>query len=561
MTSPSLTIPFRIRIGVTGHRVIAEPEKIAAEVARVLRDEIVMLFDGKKTGDKPGLEPIAFTIITPLAEGADRLVAHEVLKSPQARIEVILPLPVEEYMKDFTIAASREEFMAIYRQARNPGIVSFAERWPEIARRDPTAARNRAYEAGGRHVVDNCDVLIALWDGKLSRGRGGTAEIVEYAEKRGRPIIKINPETGETRIERGHGLSSKSLRAVEEFNSFEPPAEELEAYERNVYAEIFGNPEGEKLPAETKDLVRSALIPWYTRTSLIAKGNQRTYRRAGRLVYLLSPLAVALAAAGTVFHHFARWAFSLEALCLGAIFLVIYSADRRRAHRRWTEHRVLAEYLRTAIHLAAAGTEIPRWRIPPYLGVSRPTGDWILRVFSEIWDRLPPMAGCTGELCGAHAAFVSRRWVKDQADYHRGKSCICDEKGHRLELVGWAVFVSAVLVACAHAVFSWAGAAAAPRILEEALTLAALTLPAVGAAVGGYRLHEEYARLRTRSLHMAEALTELEGSFSQIDDPEEFHFLMRKTSMLMLSEVQEWLGLMQLVELSPEPKASPAQPM
>ena len=38
-----------------------------------------------------------------------------------------------------------------------------------------------AYEAAGRMVLTQCDILIAIWDGEERHGRGGTAEIIEAA--------------------------------------------------------------------------------------------------------------------------------------------------------------------------------------------------------------------------------------------------------------------------------------------------------------------------------------------------------------------------------------------
>lgn len=53
------------------------------------------------------------------------------------------------------------------------------------------AVRERAYEAAGRYVVDHCDMLLAVWDGRPARGRGGTAEIIAYARRRERPLAVI----------------------------------------------------------------------------------------------------------------------------------------------------------------------------------------------------------------------------------------------------------------------------------------------------------------------------------------------------------------------------------
>jgi hypothetical protein len=40
-------------------------------------------------------------------------------------------------------------------------------------------------------VADQCDALVAVWDGQPARGRGGTADIVAYARKKRRPLAWI----------------------------------------------------------------------------------------------------------------------------------------------------------------------------------------------------------------------------------------------------------------------------------------------------------------------------------------------------------------------------------
>jgi len=59
--------------------------------------------------------PYTYNIISPLAEGADRLVAKEVIEwhvldsTDKLSLNVVLPLPKEDYIKDFETAASKEE--------------------------------------------------------------------------------------------------------------------------------------------------------------------------------------------------------------------------------------------------------------------------------------------------------------------------------------------------------------------------------------------------------------------------------------------------------------------
>jgi hypothetical protein len=47
-----------------------------------------------------------------------------------------------------------------------------------------TTTRDTGYALQGRWVVDHSDVLVAVWDGDRSRGKGATAEIVAYAAYR-----------------------------------------------------------------------------------------------------------------------------------------------------------------------------------------------------------------------------------------------------------------------------------------------------------------------------------------------------------------------------------------
>jgi hypothetical protein len=156
-----------VAIGVTGHRFLADLEKITAGVEAALR-RIERSFPH---------EPL--TVISPLAEGADRLIAQHVLARPGAQLIVPLPLPRSDYMTDFGSTASREEFLHLLNQA------------DEVIALPPESNRDQAYAAAGRYVLEHSDVLIAVWDGKPAQGLGGTGEIVAQARARGLPFAWI----------------------------------------------------------------------------------------------------------------------------------------------------------------------------------------------------------------------------------------------------------------------------------------------------------------------------------------------------------------------------------
>ena len=168
-------IPARPIVGVTGHRKLADKGRLAAAVDAAL-DEI----ERRATEERSG-GPRRLIVLSPLAEGADRLVAKRVLAREGGELEAVLPFPENEYAADFASAGSRVEFADMLARARS------VERLP------PSPTRAEAYARAGRYVVDHCDVLIAIWDGKPEEGPGGTAEAVRYAREQGRALVWIDP--------------------------------------------------------------------------------------------------------------------------------------------------------------------------------------------------------------------------------------------------------------------------------------------------------------------------------------------------------------------------------
>lgn len=157
-----------IRIGVTGHRILAEVEKIEAGIAAALR-----FIEHKFHGE-------TFAVVSSLAEGADRLVVRQVLCRSHSRLIVALPLPESDYLDDFATEESQEEFRRLLSQAK------------EIVELHPASSRDETYEAAGRYVLDNCDVLVAIWDGQAAQGLGGTGGILAEARRRGLPVAWVH---------------------------------------------------------------------------------------------------------------------------------------------------------------------------------------------------------------------------------------------------------------------------------------------------------------------------------------------------------------------------------
>jgi hypothetical protein len=161
-----------LRLGVTGHRSLLRED--------ALRRQVNLAIDKALEGNGADrAEVLRLTVVSALAEGADRLVVHECLRRQDATLTALLPLPVDDYRQDFTTEESRREFDDLLDRATT---VEFA---------DPMPTREESYERAGQLMVDRSDAVIALWDGRPAAGRGGTGDIVAYAVAHDVPVIRI----------------------------------------------------------------------------------------------------------------------------------------------------------------------------------------------------------------------------------------------------------------------------------------------------------------------------------------------------------------------------------
>lgn len=157
-----------VTIGVTGHRRLTELDRLSAGIDKAL-DDLTQRYPNE-----------SLTVLSSLAEGADRLVVKRILERAGARLVVPLPLDQSEYLKDFRSEESRREFLDLLSRAS------------EVIPAPAVDDRTRAYETAGKYVLDHCDVLFAVWNGERAQGRGGTAQVVAEARRRKLPIAWIH---------------------------------------------------------------------------------------------------------------------------------------------------------------------------------------------------------------------------------------------------------------------------------------------------------------------------------------------------------------------------------
>jgi len=194
---PMARIAFRV--GVVGHRpdrLPAGESALAAVRARI--SEVLEGVSGAVTRFATGraahfYEAGAAPILianSPLAEGADRMFAEEAL-SHGYRLTCVMPFVREEFERDFAgpeayEAASAARFDSILEQAGNAGVLT---RFELDGRRDRA---HEAYEAAGRVVLNQSDLLVAIWDGGGTNGVGGTVDTLREAVACNVPTLWID---------------------------------------------------------------------------------------------------------------------------------------------------------------------------------------------------------------------------------------------------------------------------------------------------------------------------------------------------------------------------------
>ena len=157
-----------VRIGVTGHRVLAETGLVAAGIEKALT-HIEAVHPGR-----------CLVVVSALAEGADRLVTEAVLRRPGARLEAVLPFARADYLEDFTTAGSKNEFRRL---------LARADLITELPKR---ASRDAAYSAASARVLEGVDVLVAVWDGQDAQDKAGTGAVVARARALRMPLAWVH---------------------------------------------------------------------------------------------------------------------------------------------------------------------------------------------------------------------------------------------------------------------------------------------------------------------------------------------------------------------------------
>lgn len=198
--SPSCTPPrvrMVFRIGVVGHRPNrlqrADAPRLCEIAQHVFTHVAAEVRACHAQSPEPGYDrtqPPLLRVVSPLAEGTDRMLA-EVGLDCGCTLCCPMPFAQAEYERDFAGRAALEpDSVARFHQLLDRGRAAGE---PVVFELDGDRADEAAgYGAAGRVVINQSDLLLAVWDGEPARGGGGTVQTMREALQLGVPVLWID---------------------------------------------------------------------------------------------------------------------------------------------------------------------------------------------------------------------------------------------------------------------------------------------------------------------------------------------------------------------------------
>ena len=524
---------FPLVIGVTGHRDLRADARAA--IAGQVR-EILLHFKATYPGTP-------LVLLSPLAEGADRLVAEVALEAGiGAKLIAPLPMPREIYERDFNTAASLAEFNRLLGAAAHKLELPAPPGIGEAQLQNQLTARQAQYAAVGEFIARHCQVLIALWDGKPGQ-RGGTGEVVELKLKgtlaspapghgppaavpRG-PVFHV---TVPREREGSRDIAVAYTRIYPESDDYDPAEasnfhhyrifKPLDDYNREVMARAAE--ENAAIEQAGRDLMPDLAMAALGRAGPGVSMIRRHYAVADTLANRYGARTI-----GTLYHlsivvFMAALSFdlsvhlltdpSLVALKTVGLFglpiltavavLIDRRAKRRDYQNRYQDYRGLAEGLRVQFYWRLAG--VNQCVADHYLGRHRRELQWIRNACrSSLVAANWPLGPGNDDVAKA----VFGQWIESQGQYF-GRAAEKQERKlrrfeRRVRLCFWIGFVFVVILGAWSALLS-IKQLFGPRILaqvrpEPELLLGALLLTITMTAVFAAMMHNYVEKLALRT--------------------------------------------------------------
>lgn len=476
-------------VGFTGHRKIDDP----ALITRVVREALQRLAARTHA-------PLAG--VSSVAAGADTIFAEAVTEQ-NLPWTLLLPFPVAEFRRDF---ADDPTGWARVEQLLPRAVRTMVE--------PPTDVRTDAYLEAGVRTVDECDVLLAVWNGEPAGGRGGTGEVVEYARSQAKPVWWIHSSTGEI---------------VEELSEHIPEAVPTAA--KNEHHRPATTASGAS-PASSIVDGRAVLEATFQQHNLAAKSLRPRAVNLNLSLVVLHQVSAAITLTALLWYS-QNWlqepaAWVKTALLVGAFVLPWFF---RRAHGDWLNHRLHAEIFRSARTM---------WDLPDpeelFPAVRLPVAERTQR--SILLLRLLTPAAVAPSLDHAREHYATER-LAGQLSYFDAHATRAVRQQRWLTRLASLCTFTAIVLGFAPMFGLWSAADPAARPLSNVGLVLPLITTALLSAVAARDLHRRAARY-------AEVAAFLRRTGTQLRNARTWRRLNRvviDVERTLLLEIWEWYSL------------------
>ena len=342
--SEAFIMKIPIVIGVTGHRDLRQQD--IPILRRMVRAELEKL--------KNGYPHSELVMLNSLASGADSLCAEEALPLG-FRLVCPLPLPVEEYRKDFDEAEIRV-FERLLSSAESVFVA------PDLEPERPD--RDFRYRQAGLFVASHCHGLLSLWDGSVAKPDGcGTAEIVAFKLDGCRTAATpLNADAGAVlqivtpRMKNAVNPEISVQLWEKEPGQFHDILTETDAYNRNAAAFTPENAPEPLLPEEC--LVNTRLKRL---SELYAEADGLSLFFQKRYLYTMRGFAITGVLLILFFLLYDTGESNLFLFGYGLLLLLYFISflfvKKQDAHGKYLNYRLLAETARMQTYLTSVNTE------------------------------------------------------------------------------------------------------------------------------------------------------------------------------------------------------------
>lgn len=516
--------------GVTGHRDISLTDR------DLLRDHFSRIF--REYLD--AMPSTSFVLLTALAEGADQIAAEVAFAMPRFEVVATLPMPLDDYLADFPDDDSRSLLDLL---SRCTGRIDTSELHGSL-RPEVSSERDSLYQLCGRWVSDNCQVLVAAWDGEEPTHVGGTADIVYYRVDGLEPLSSPHSIGGLSRSDTRFVLWCPVTRGRD------PRADAgtatVQLLQRGGISEVWTGTSDETAwrieefnhASQSDSGTEGASLLLYEAADTLASRVQGRYRRLVQTVtgFGIVTLLCIDAMQTTNDLRLAVVLLGFAALTVGLLLVL----RRTRLKTRFQQARYLAEGCRVQLVWLASG--ISNCPVDFQIDGVGSEGAWIRASMRTAWtlDTVRPRA--------PRDLSVARAWLEEQLRYFLGSKkqpgaiSRMRRRNRVMRQSAWLLIIPAVLALGTEIVMMLTGISPESPLRQGVGLIWAL---GIGGGVGLFTYGElmGYGELSRRYALLVPRLQEAAAALAKATSVKESQAVIQEAGIVALRESGDWLVL------------------